>query len=549
MEARMTNYENASLIKLKRLPAHNKKAGSLPLVLIHGWASSSKVWQPLVEKLNLKRDLWLIDLPACGDNEFFDDFGEEDLLTELARSLPDQCILLGWSLGGMLATKLAVDYPDKVHALITLAANRYFVENSRWPWAMKESTFQTFYKHFLHNPESAFKRFIALQALGDANKKALMRSFEQLSLSPIKKQNGNWTRLLNILSTLDNSESTGKLSCPGLHFFAANDALVPSEAASHIYSNSPGQNVEVLSDCGHALHLSRPEVIARKINNFIEKDENRTHESTGKRRIAKAFSKAALSYDAVANLQREVAGKLAGMEMSLGANVAEKTLLDLGAGTGFVSDFLLEKKPGYTFVLADLSLAMCKYAQEKLRRKYTANAERVALINADMDALPLVAESVDCVISSMSFQWSANTQALLTQLWSCLKPGGRLLFSTVGEDTLKELSLAWQEVDDYVHVNTFLSSSALLALAGQQQFKCEQMQSELHEQEFDSVIELMKNLKTIGAHTVNTGHNHGLTSRARLQALETAYEKFRTKENKLPATWEIHYFVFRKEAI
>lgn len=546
MEAGRASRENRQLIKLHYLPARNKKAGALPLLLIHGWASSSRVWQPLVEALIQKRDLWFIDLPACGDNDYVDDFTEEELLAELKLSLPGPCVLLGWSLGGMLATQLAAACPREIRALILLATNRQFVASDNWPWAMKAETFQHFYAGFAQNAEATFKRFIALQALGDADKKGLLKSLEQLMSPPGKKQYRGWSRLLDILSRFDNSETLKKISCPGLHLFAENDALVPCSAATHIYSSRSHQKVEVLPSCGHALHLSQTEWVSEKINYFIEQCEN-GHK--GKERIAQAFGRAALQYDAVAKLQREVAEKLVKMEATKhSGDLNAKTILDLGCGTGFVSDFLMQQNPGHTLVLADLSAAMCRSAQTKLFNKYALSTDTFSFITADMDALPFAPESLDCVISSMSMQWSESTEALLAQLWSCLKPGGRVLFSTVGEATLKELSSAWQEVDDYVHVNTFLSAAALRTMAEEQHFRCEHMQSELREQGFNTVIELMKNLKTIGAHTVNAGLNHGLTSRARLQALEHAYEKFRNQENLLPATWEIHYFVLSKHA-
>ena len=58
----------------------------------------------------------------------------------IAKHLPEACILCGWSLGGMMATRLAGLYPLKIKALITLAANVSFVADMQWPDAMAPPT-------------------------------------------------------------------------------------------------------------------------------------------------------------------------------------------------------------------------------------------------------------------------------------------------------------------------------------------------------------------------------------------------------------------------
>jgi malonyl-CoA O-methyltransferase len=54
------------------------------------------------------------------------------------------------------------------------------------------------------------------------------------------------------------------------------------------------------------------------------------------------------------------------------------------------------------------------------------------------------------------------------------------------------------------------------------------------------VLDLMRDLKTIGAHNVTAGRARGLTGKSRLQQMQSAYEVFRTG-GRLPATYEIVY--------
>src|SRR5690606_13347117 len=79
----------------------------------------------------------------------------------------------------------------------------------------------------------------------------------------------------------------------------------------------------------------------------------------------------------------------------------------------------------------------------------------------DAEALPLASASVDLVYSNLSIQWCENLPLLLAELRRVLRAGGKLVLTTMGPRTLRELKSAWQEVDGYVHVNRFQPQVAL----------------------------------------------------------------------------------------
>ena len=59
--------------------------------------------------------------------------------------------------------------------------------------------------------------------------------------------------------------------------------------------------------------------------------------------------------------------------------------------------------------------------------------------------------------------------------------------------------------------------------------------------EYEQLSGLTRELKNIGAHNVNSGRPNGLTSRARIKALASCYEKFRGQNGLLPATYQVWY--------
>lgn len=247
--------------------------------------------------------------------------------------------------------------------------------------------------------------------------------------------------------------------------------------------------------------------------------------------IAASFSKAALSYDSVAELQRQVGFDL--LEKLPQSDAA--VVVDLGCGTGFFGPHLQRKLQPEHLISIDLAPGMLQYARAH------RNIEQGSWLCGDAEALPLADNSVDLIFSSLAIQWCENLPALFTEVSRVLRPGGRFLFSTLGPQTLHELRDAWSTVDKYQHVNRFVSYRTLSDFADQY-FD----QVTIAEQErvllYGELRELTTELKGIGAHNISAGRQEGLTGKARIVAFKQAYEQFRrSADGKLPATYQVFY--------
>lgn len=253
-----------------------------------------------------------------------------------------------------------------------------------------------------------------------------------------------------------------------------------------------------------------------------------------RRAVRRAFDAAAATYDLHAALQREVATRL--VERLDYMTLAPQLVVDLGAGTGYCTQLLEARHRKARLVLADLAPAMLATARRAAPRWFA----RRHYVCADARALPFATASVDLIVSSLTLQWCEDLPAVFADCARVLKPGGLLLFSTLGPDTLKELRAAWRAVDDAPHVNRFPDmhdvGDALIA-AG--------LSSPVMERDdlivtYADVLSLMRDLKGIGAHNSLHERSRTLTGRRRLAALSAAYEPFR-QAGLLPATYEVVY--------
>ena len=501
------------------------------LVLLHGWGCDSTIWSPILPQLQQLASVIAIDLPGFGKSSAIDDFSLEVVLDFIAAQLPDDSVLMGWSLGGMLAVQLAARYPEKISHIITLATNTKFVATRDYISAMPMATNRQFNKSFAADPIATRKLFNGLLIQGDAQERALLKKMRgTVAVETITK---NWAQALKLLAELDNRRVFSELTQPGLHILGAADVLVPASAASALSDLNRSQQIYLLPQAAHALHWSQPEKIVALIASFLQGKTLSMPDSDAlqKNRIAQSFSRAAKTYDAVASLQRSVGETLLD---NIIEDIHSDVVVDLGCGTGYFAPQLQKKFPQAYIIGVDLAEGMLAVAK-------TQNLLRFACVCGDAEYLPLADASVDVVFSSLALQWCSNLPLLFSELNRVLKPGGKLIFSTLGPQTLHELKTAWQQVDNYVHVNSFKSREQWQLALQINNFAIDRFEQQLPVMQFEKLTDLTRELKQLGAHNVNRGQLEGLTGRKKMLVFKAAYEQFR-HNNYLPATYDVFYF-------
>lgn len=500
------------------------------LVLIHGWGCDSRTWQPVLESLQTFASVTLIDLPGFGTSPVVPEFSLDAVLDKIAAQLPQDAVVMGWSLGGMFAVQLAARYPHKISGVISLAANVKFVADADYPSAMSPVINRNFNNSFAQDPQASLKIFGGLLAQGDEQERALLKQLRRTETGEI---NTNWRQALELLAQLDNRAAFAQLTLPGLHLLAEKDALVPAAAATAMKALNPQQQIVELKNTAHALHWSRPQVVIDAVTHFLAQHTARENIPTllDKKKIAQSFGRAAETYDSVAQLQRDVG---AGLFLTLADDLPENSrILDLGSGTGFFTTQLAQRYAQAQVIGLDLAEGMLHFARNSV-------PDAIHWLCGDAENLPLADKSVDLIFSSLAIQWCNNLPQLMAELQRVLKPGGRVHIATLGPATLHELKAAWQEVDNYVHVNRFAplaEITAALELSGLQMVQLQNVEQRLY---FERVNDLTRELKALGAHNINNGKPEGLTSRARLLAFKNAYEQFRTAQG-LPASYYVIY--------
>jgi len=251
-----------------------------------------------------------------------------------------------------------------------------------------------------------------------------------------------------------------------------------------------------------------------------------------RQRIRKAFDKAADSYDEAAVLQKEVCSRL--LEKLDLTRVSPEWVLDAGTGTGEAVSALQKKYKNTNLVLLDLSERMLEQAVRQSKQTETY------AVCGDIESLPFADESFDLVFSNLVLQWCNDVGVALTEFRRVLKPGGLLMFSTFGPDTLKELRASWQKIDQAVHVNAFIDMHHIGDGLLHRGFVDPVMETETITVNYKEVDTLMQDLRDIGANVTASGRRQGLLTTNMLARLREAYEAYR-HEGSLPASYEVIY--------
>ena len=231
--------------------------GNCHLVLLHGWGLNAEVWHCVQEELASQFTLHLVDLPGFGRSHGFGAMTLEEMAQQVLERAPQNAIWLGWSLGGLVASQIALTHPERVQALVTVASSPCFSAREDWP-GIKPEVLTGFQQQLSDDFKRTVERFLALQTMGTDTARQDARTLKNIVLSlpmpNVEVLNGG----LEILKTVDLRQPLATLSVPHLRIYGYLDGLVPRKVVPLLDALWPQSESRVIAKAAHAPFISHP---------------------------------------------------------------------------------------------------------------------------------------------------------------------------------------------------------------------------------------------------------------------------------------------------
>ena len=240
------------------------------LVFLHGWGMNSGVFTEFSPLLSEEFTVTVVDLPGFGNNHNVvpDKYSVASLAEMIGPALPDNCVVAGWSLGGLVAQQLALSAPDRVTGLITIASSPRFVSANGWP-GIDPAILSQFQKELGENFQKTLDRFLSIQAMGSETARQDVKKIKSSVTAYPDPSPDALAAALQLLSDEDLRAVIGQIRQPTLRIFGRLDSLVPKTAIDNICQLQPQSDAVVLSKASHAPFISHPQQTADIIQRFM----------------------------------------------------------------------------------------------------------------------------------------------------------------------------------------------------------------------------------------------------------------------------------------
>ena len=234
-----------------------------PLVLLHGWGTAANAWKiggqkSAAMRLAKKFAVHLMTLPMSRNLD--------SLAASVAKKIPQNSAIVGWSLGGLAAMQIAISHPQKCRRLVLAAATPKFVRTEKWQCGADKKMADDFFRRLCENPAALLKRFWLMQ---------IPPMHRKLNRPPLWERTPKKSALilsLKILFSADMRKSAARIRRPTLLIHGGLDSVISPLSARKLNGIIPHSELMEIADAGHAIFISHPLEFSRLIIRFCGSD-------------------------------------------------------------------------------------------------------------------------------------------------------------------------------------------------------------------------------------------------------------------------------------
>ena len=239
------------------------------LVLIHGWGMHSSIWEPIINKFSNEYTLHLVDIPGMGKSHVIDPYDLDHVVEAISKALPTSFDILGWSLGSLIALKMSLMYPKKIHRMVLVGGTPCFINQKDWFYGVDVRDFNDFANKLFKNYKSTMINFYTLQLMHSKNSKLLIKELKRIDEAENPPEVKSLQLGLDILLNNDLRDDINKIQHQTLLITGNMDRLTPMSASMWLENHLKAGQLKVIEGASHIPFLSHPDEFLNHLDQFL----------------------------------------------------------------------------------------------------------------------------------------------------------------------------------------------------------------------------------------------------------------------------------------
>jgi pimeloyl-[acyl-carrier protein] methyl ester esterase len=239
------------------------------------------MWGGVAERLAEHFRVLAVDLPGHGfsvgrdssrhngDVGMNPDLLMDHIVHQLSAQFSEPLTACGWSLGGQIALRWAMRYPQQISRLILVASTPCFVRKADWGCAMAPETLVEFSAALQQDYALTLRRFLALQVRGCEQERELLAALRRELLSRGEPDLDALRSGLSILRDCDLRGALPDVKQATLVIGGERDTLTPPQASHYLAEQMPNAQLAIIKGAAHAPFLSHPDEFMKHLTGFL----------------------------------------------------------------------------------------------------------------------------------------------------------------------------------------------------------------------------------------------------------------------------------------
>ncbi len=249
---------------------HIKKIGQgKDLVLIHGWGMHSGIWEPIIDRFSNQYTLHLVDIPGMGKSHVINPYDLDHVTEEISKALPPSFDILGWSLGSLIAIKMSLMYPKKIHRMVLVGGTPCFINQTDWSYGVDVRDFNNFANKLFKNYKSTMINFYILQLMHSKNSKLIIKKLKEMEAVENPPEIKSLQLGLDILLNNDLRNDINKIKHQTLLITGDMDRLTPKSASMWLESHLKESQLKLIKGASHIPFLSHSDEFFNYLDQFL----------------------------------------------------------------------------------------------------------------------------------------------------------------------------------------------------------------------------------------------------------------------------------------